>query len=759
MRTRFHINGIVQGVGFRPYVFRLATEERLFGFVNNGSDGVTIEVEGKSENLNRFALRLQAEAPPLARIQEVSSRNMPVCGDTRFNITQTTAHDSPQTLISPDVSVCEDCLRELRDPSNPRFEYPFINCTNCGPRFTIVRQIPYDRPKTSMADFPMCAYCEREYRDPLNRRFHAQPVACPQCGPHLWIERRGQVIANHSKALMVALDALNDGCVIAIRGLGGFHLAADARNPKAVAKLRNRKGREHKPFAIMVRDLAIANKLCHVDPVGRSALTDGRRPIVLMPRRTDSDICAQVAPKQGNLGLMLPYTPLHALLLDKSFDALVMTSGNHSNEPIAAELDEARARLQPLADLLLMHNREIVTRCDDSVFLTTRLGAVPIRRARGYVPEPIRVKTLFEKPLFACGGQFKTTTALCRDHWVFMSQHLGDQDQASSFDFFLDASRHLQSVLRITPQAIACDMHPDYLTSKWARAQSLPLFEVQHHHAHLAALHAEHGLESPILGVVLDGTGYGSDGTIWGGELLFGDAHSCERLAWLDPVAMPGGTAAIREPWRMGIAYLRHLMGSAWVHHPHPLVEQRTAPERDILERAIAQRLHAPLTSSCGRLFDAVAALIGIRQQVTYEGQAAIELETISRIANAQPLETIHLHKLGPLPLAGVIESILQRYRNQQSPAEIGRWFHQWLSELWLQACSLARDQTGCQQVGLTGGVFQNRLLTETLAQNLEDAGFQVYIHRQVPPNDGGIALGQAMVAQAQMQQGGHRCV
>ena len=749
-RIRLQVKGMVQGVGFRPFVFRLAQEEQLTGFVNNGALGVTIEAEGDSERVAKFVSRLQGELPRLARIVAIDMSPLEPLGNSDFVIVATTHDQMPRTLISPDVAMCDDCLNELHTPLDPRFAYPFINCTNCGPRFTIIRQIPYDRPYTSLAAFAMCDFCKREYMNPSNRRFHAQPVACPNCGPHVWLEAEGSPPLRKG-VFAIAADLLRQGRVLAIRGLGGFHLAADPRNSRAIAKLRTGKGREHKPFAVMVADLKIAEKLCCLTPESKTVLADPKAPIVLLPRH--DDFCDGVAPGQSKLGLMLPYTPLHQLLFDQGLDALVMTSGNLSDEPIATEIDEAKARLKGLCDGFLLHNRDIVARCDDSVVNMTSRGEVLIRRARGYVPEPVFLKRGVPVNILACGGQFKATSALARDDCVFLSQHLGDQDHAQSFAFFLECTSHLQEILEIEPAVVACDLHPEYLTAKWARAQTLPRVEVQHHHAHLASLMAEHHIEEPILGVVLDGTGYGLDDTIWGGELLFGNARDFERLAWLEPVPMPGGERAIKEPQRMAIAYLRHLVPDRWMDHPFTC--QIDDNKIGTWSHMMAKGLHAPLTSSCGRLFDGVAAMLGIRLTATYEAQAAIELEMIARDVSRVDPWPFELHHLEALPLKPLLEPVVQLRHNVP---HLARAFHETLAAYWVRACELARDLTGCFRVGLTGGVFQKELFTESMVSGLEAAGFDVFTHRQVPPNDGGIALGQVAVAAAQIEAGRVLC-
>ncbi|MCB1051797.1 MAG: carbamoyltransferase HypF [Acidobacteria bacterium] len=758
MNARYHINinGIVQGVGFRPFVYRLAQEEGVSGWVNNGAQGVQIEVEGPQTNLNRFLARIAQEKPTLAQIDTVQHEVIPCVDSSGFRIQASSAGEKAQTLISPDMAVCTDCLKDMRDPQNRRFQYPFTNCTNCGPRFTIIQGLPYDRPSTTMGQFEMCAACRREYEDPNDRRFHAQPIACPACGPHIWLEIKGQRIGERQAALFEAAQLIRNGNILALRGLGGFHLAVDPFNEKAIACLRRRKHRLEKPFALMIKDLQAAEAFVDLDAHSKTLLCDSRRPIVLMPRRAESKLAQGLAPGQSRLGLMLPYTPLHYLLMDQGFDALVMTSGNLSDEPIAASNEEARERLAALADGLLLHNRDIHMRCDDSVFLSTERGPLPIRRARGYVPQPICLSEPVPLPLFACGGQYKAAHALARGNQVFLSQHLGDLEHLETLDFFQESKKHLQQTLEIEPEVLICDMHPDYLSSKWARSQPMPRIEVQHHHAHLAALHAEHQLKDPILCLTLDGSGYGPDRTIWGGELLYGNPLEYKRLAWLEPVPMPGAAQAIYHPARMACAYLRALLGPDWL----TAVRFTSMNEMQLqtLDQMMQSGLNSPLTSSCGRLFDAVAALIGLHESVTFEGQAAMALEALASGMENQGRYP-EQEGLGPLRWHPLIEAVLEKRANGVSGRKISADFHADLAQLWCSACIQVRQQTQCNQVGLSGGVFQNSLFSRLLIRELLQNHFEIYWHQKVPPNDGGLALGQIAVASSLLRNGRVPCV
>ena len=751
VRKQIAVSGIVQGVGFRPYVYRLASERKLNGSVRNTAAGVVIEIQGSGEAVGDFLLRLPAEAPPLARITGVDVRDLPCNGDLNFRIVSSGPHERIRTLIAPDVAICGDCLRELFDPTDRRYNYPFINCTNCGPRFTIVRGIPYDRPLTSMAGFTMCPACQREYEDPLNRRFHAQPNACWQCGPQveLW-NRAGKVIAA-AEAIHEAAECLRQGAVVAVKGLGGFHLAVDATNAAAVERLRERKRRVEKPFAVMAPTLEMAEECCEVDEAARAALSSPQRPIVLLRRKNLCAIADAVAPFNRELGLFLPYTPLHHLLLrEGNFSALVMTSGNRSEEPIAIDNAEAVERLRELADFFLVHNRDILLRCDDSVVRISGGRVRQMRRSRGYVPLPVFLAEEVP-PVLAVGGELKNTICLTQGRHAFLSQHVGDLENLQAHDFLEETIAHLERVLEIGPQAVAHDLHPDYFSTRWARKQKdLPLVAVQHHHAHIAACMAENGLDGRVIGIALDGTGYGADGCIWGGELLLANYRDFERAGHLEYVPMPGGEAAVREPWRMAVSYLYRHFGRDFLHLQIPFVKQLDPAKLKVLLQALDRHINSPLTSSCGRLFDAVAALAGIRQQVNYEAQAAIELEMAMHSGANQPgypLEVVEENGQLIISTRRLFTELVSDLEKRTDSGIISARFHFGLIEALAMAAEILRRRTGLERVCLSGGSFNNPFLLEHLQAHLRAAGFQVFTHAEVPAGDGGLSLGQALVA------------
>ena len=753
VRRQIEVSGIVQGVGFRPYVYRLATDRRLRGNIRNTPAGVTIEIQGPPETVQNFVEHLPAEAPPLARITSFVVREVACNADADFRIVHSRTGEAVRTLISPDVAICPDCLRELFDPADRRYYYPFINCTNCGPRFTIVRDIPYDRPSTSMAVFPMCPACQTEYEDPLNRRFHAQPNACWECGPRveLW-DRSGRKISCRDP-IAEAASGLHAGLVVAVKGLGGFHLAVDATNRAAVALLRERKRRVEKPFAIMVPDLAAAQDICEVDSAARASLESVQRPIVLLPKKSSCSIPEEVAPFNRYLGLFLPYTPLHYLLLrEGGFKALVMTSGNLSEEPIAIDNHEAIRRLSGLVDYFLVHNREILLRCDDSVVRVADGITRQLRRSRGFVPVPVFLKN--EQPsVLAVGGELKNTICLTKGSHAFLSQHIGDLENAESYSFFNEAIEHLKRILEIQATIIAYDLHPDYFSTRWALQQSgAQLVGVQHHHAHIASCMAENHLEGKVIGFALDGTGYGTDGLVWGGEVLIADYEDFERAAHFEYVPLPGGAAAIREPWRMAVSYLAHHFGRDFLKLDVPFVQGLEAHKTDLLLRMIEQKVNSPLTSSCGRLFDAAAALIGIRQQVNYEAQAAIELEMALSSSENNDGYPLDLRPDGDRWIIGtqpLFEAIVGDLCRDIAVGEISRRFHNGLVDVFVRLAGLLRDKSGLNRVCLSGGTFHNVYLSQHLESQLTDAGFEVFTHHEVPAGDGGLSLGQALVAAA----------
>ena len=779
--VRIHVSGIVQGVGFRPFVYGLASRLKLAGWVRNTSAGVDIELDGLREALEAFTQALKSEAPALAHIDEIQLTWQPANGFKTFEIVHSEAEPTAFQPISPDVSLCADCLRELFDPHDRRYRYPFINCTNCGPRFTIIQDIPYDRPNTSMSGFPMCELCAAEYQDPLDRRFHAQPVACPVCGPQIWVEQgnTGVPVDKGEAALRQARQMLLEGKILAIKGLGGFHLACDATNQQAVEELRRRKLRVDKPFALMMADIATVEAHCLLSTAEKALMESRQRPILIVRRRSDSPIVPEVAPGQNTMGVMLPYTPLHALLFADPdqpavFDMppLVMTSGNLSEEPICTDNEEARQRLATLADAFLMHDRPIYTRCDDSVarmFPATRNELIkgekpvfyPIRRARGYAPDPVRLS--FEAPaLFAAGAELKNTFCLTRGRYAFLSHHIGDMENNETLLSFEQGVAHFERLFRIQPEAIAYDLHPNYLATRYAveraERECLPAIGVQHHHAHIAACMAENGLsgERPVIGVAFDGTGYGDDEAIWGGEFLVADYTSYQRLAHLAYARLPGGDKAVREPWRMALAWL-HATGIPWeddlppVRYAASLADQPIPPLK-VLGRQLESGLNAPLTSSMGRLFDAAAALVGVRQTVNYEAQAAIEMEAIANMREPgyYPM-ALEGELIDPAPM---LQGMIADLRNGVSQPILAARFHSGIAQMVLDTCLRLRKQFDIDEVALSGGVWQNTFLLSLTVGLLQENEFKVILHRQVPTNDGGLALGQAVVAIARLRNG-----
>jgi hydrogenase maturation protein HypF len=905
VRKAVEVTGIVQGVGFRPYVYRLAVERHLAGFITNTAAGVSIEVEGPADAVDDFISRLPAQAPPLACITQVAALDVPARAEGEFRILPSRAGENRRVLISPDVAICNDCRRELFDPSDRRFHYPFINCTNCGPRYTIVRDIPYDRARTSMAVFPMCADCQREYDDPLNRRFHAQPNACWKCGPQveLWdavgaclaparaedsgfrIQDSGGAptdpiaggagsprrLPAHSEAatrgvptdpIAEAAARLQAGYVVAVKGLGGFHLAVDATNSAAVRRLREGKRRVEKPFAIMAADLEAVRDFCQLDSAARALLDSPERPIVLLRKKPGNPIAVLVAPFNLEYGVFLPYTPLHYLLFAAGrFQALVMTSGNISEEPIAIDNAEAVARLHGIADFFLVHNRDVLLRCDDSVVrvgsvaqtsafevcgsslpssveevvedarpserrrLSASQAAEPrtgwsraepqvvvnriagnlgkpghgqavqlIRRSRGYVPVPVFLNQDLP-PILAVGGELKNTVCLTKGRHAFLSQHIGDLENLESYGFFETAISSFKRILEVEPQLLACDLHPDYFSTRWALGQTnLERVGVQHHHAHIASCMAENHLDGKVIGIALDGTGYGTDGAVWGGEILLATYADFERIAHLDYVPMPGGAAAIAEPWRMAVSYLHKHFGKAFWELEIPFVRELVgthghAPLRNeteseagahrsprrppvhefvreldvgahghaplqkqvaVLVRMAERRVNSPLTSSCGRLFDAVSALAGIRQRVNYEAQAAIELE--AAIADdvegsGYPFELRADGSRWIIDTRPLFVALVDDLKCGVPAGIVSRRFHEGFVDVLARVAKLIRDKTGVQNICLSGGSFQNVFLLENLKRKLEADGLNVFTHSEVPCGDGGLSLGQALVA------------
>lgn len=751
-RRRIDVNGIVQGVGFRPFVYRLAIEHQLAGFVMNTGQGVVIEVQGAVARLAEFDRALRQQAPPAASITELIVTALPLQQEAVFVITP--SHDSGAVItgLPPDLAICDDCWRELLDPANRRFGYPFINCTRCGPRYTITGAIPYDRPNTSMCGFVMCSRCQAEYDDPLNRRFHAQPNACPECGPRLWLaDSGGQWLAEREAAVSAARRLLQQGRVVAIKGIGGFHLAVDAANETAVRTLRQRKGREEKPLAVMVRDPGWARQICRMSAAEVELLRSPARPIVLARQQDGHGLAPSIAPGGERFGLMLPYAPLHHLLLDESLPVLVMTSGNRSEEPIAIGNQEARARLAGIADFFLCHDRDILIRADDSVAWhisgTTRM----LRRSRGYAPRPLRLAHKGPSVL-GVGGELKSTVCYIKGNQAYLSQHIGDLKNLEAYGFFRETVAHLGRVYQVDPELVAHDLHPAYLSSQWARESAgRPLLAVQHHHAHLAACLAENHHSGPAIGIILDGTGYGTDGTIWGGEVLIGDLHGFRRFARFEPMPLPGGDAAVAEPWRTGVAYLQRAFGGSLPALPF-LADHDAAT----IVAMVGRKLNCPFTTSCGRLFDAVAAISGGRPVIRYEAQAAVEFMQAAGgtlAGPAFPFELIGEHDMVSVALSPIIRGVAEAVLHGATPATVSQRFHFTLVEIFAELVKRASRATGLKDVALSGGVFQNQLLFAGLHQRLADQGFMVLAHRELPANDGCIAFGQAVVGRAYLSR------
>ncbi len=749
----------MQGVGFRPFVYRLAQRHRLSGWVRNTPAGVIVEAQGEDAPLADFMRAITAEAPPLAVIAAICSEDIPPVAGEGFEIIAS-GGGAGVIQVAPDCDVCPDCLAELFDPADRRFRYPFITCTNCGPRYSIITGIPYDRPFTTMARFPMCPACRAEYEDPGNRRFHAQPIACPECGPRLaFTDAAGNEMAGEPLAL--AVELLRAGKIVAVKGIGGYHLAVDAGNDRAVGALRRRKKRDEKPFALMAPDLEAIRAFAQLDAIAERLLEGPERPIVLVEKRDrtqmglkgrgtgDPHISPQVAPANGYFGVMLPSSPLHHLLLRENFAALVMTSGNLSDEPIAYRDAEARERLAGIADAFLCHDREIHTRCDDSVIRVFRGNPLFLRRSRGYVPRGITLSAP-QRSVLAVGAELKGAVCLTRGEYAFLSQHIGDLKNPATLRSLEETAAHLGRILEIRPELVAHDLHPDYLSTRAAAGMGLPQVAVQHHHAHMAACMAENRLAGEVLGVIFDGTGYGPDGTVWGGEFLLGGYAGYRRVGHLDLVPLPGGDAAIREPFRMAIAWLHRTFGAALFDLDLPCLAEVADRKREIYLRMIERGINSPPTSSCGRLFDAVAALLGVRNRVSYEGQAAIELEALAEEggeAGAYPYVLVTTGGGTVVDVRSMLRAIVEDLAGDEPKAFIARRFHATVARAAADVCGKVRAACGVDQVVLSGGVFQNRLLSEELAGLLEAAGFQVFVHRLVPPNDGGIALGQAVIA------------
>ena len=738
LRRRIEIQGVVQGVGFRPFVHQLAARLGLAGHVFNSSAGVSIEIEGAAADVASFERALRDELPPLARIDAVHAEEIAPTGEARFTIGASVEVPGGIALVSPDVSTCDDCLRELDDPDDRRFGYPFLNCTNCGPRYTIVRDVPYDRSRTTMAGFALCGDCLAEYDDPSNRRFHAQPTACAKCGPSLAWSGDGEPLAE-------ARAAIARGEIVAIRGLGGFQLVCDATNAAAVRRLRERKRRSEKPFAVMVPDLAAAESLAILSEADGRALASRERPIVIVARRIND---ADLAPGNDTIGVMLPYTPLHHLLL-RDFGALVVTSGNVSEEPIVIDNAAAAERLASIADSFLLHDRDIHTRVDDSVVRMFEGRVRLLRRARSFAPRPIDLGAPLPE-LLACGAQLKNTFCLTKGSQAFVSQHIGDLENYETLRFFEETLERMQRLFRIAPVAVAHDLHPHYLSTRFALAiENVPRIGVQHHHAHVVSCMAEHGLRERVIGVAMDGTGYGTDGAIWGAEFLSADRASFVRRAHFRYVPLAGGDTAVRQPWRVALSYLRDAgLGDEPLHG----VRDR---DRAVVATMLERNLNTVPTSSAGRLFDAVASLLGLRAEATFEAQAAIELETLARTTRGESAYRYAIERGEPMQIdfRPVIAAIAGE-RQSVPAASIAARFHETIAAVIEDVCLRIREDEALNRVCLSGETFQNWLLLGSATARLRRRGFEVFLHEQIPPNDGGISLGQAAVAGERLARG-----
>lgn len=758
-RKRIIISGIVQGVGFRPFVYRLAMKKELQGFVINSSQGVEIEVEGNISLLDDFISKVTTHPPPQSIITGYKVADIECKNECEFKILPSLKSNNRTVLISPDISICKDCLKELFDSDDRRFGYPFINCTNCGPRYSIIQDVPYDRLKTTMSKFKMCRNCQQEYDDPMNRRFHAQPNCCSACGPRVWLCDSSGCEVETADPIKSAVKLLREGNILGIKGLGGFHLACDAESEKAVLLLRKRKRRSEKPLAVMMKNINVVEKIAVFGDQEKVILQSPERPIVLLMKKKEYYLAESIAPYNKYIGVMLPYTPLHYLLLKDELKAVIMTSGNVSDEPIVIENAEALQKLGSITDYFLFHNRDINIRIDDSVTRFIKKIPRPIRRSRGYVPFPIFNRKVMPSVL-GVGGELKNTICLTKGDMAFLSQHIGDLKNRRTFDFFQESIEYLQQILQIKPSVIAHDMHPDYFSTKWAKEKSsIPLVGVQHHHAHIVSCLADNGRDQEVIGLAMDGTGYGDDGSIWGGEILIADTSGYKRVGHLKYRPMPGGDAAIKEPWRMAIGYMYCMFGENGNDlirkiENIPLVKKIGFKKIEIIIKMIEKQVNTPMTSSLGRLFDGVAALTGIRTEVSYEGQAAIEMEMIikkgSVLINRNNIYHFHVNKSNEMIYIDpdeVFHEIIFDIEVGLSVNEISLKFHCGIIFCFTEICKILREQRGLNSVALSGGCFLNRFLLENLHALLTKEGFEVLTHSQVPTNDGGISLGQAVVA------------
>jgi hydrogenase maturation protein HypF len=757
---KIHVRGVVQGVGFRPFIYQQAQANGLKGWVRNTSGDVTIAVEGDSGSLERFLAALHNNPPPQSHIESIQITPEIPGYYLDFEILDSQVEPEEYQLVSPDLATCRACQKEIFSPADRRYHYPFTNCTNCGPRFTIIEDIPYDRPRTTMSHFRMCPACQKEYDDPLDRRFHAQPNACPDCGPRLELRDAAGRIISTDNVITQSARLIRWGNILAIKGLGGFLLACDATNDKAVKRLRDRKQRAAKPFAVMLKGLEAAERYCLLNDLEANTLSSAAAPIVLLrkaggtnERFPDSKISELVAPGLKYLGVMLPYTPLHHLLMNETNLPLVMTSGNLSEEPIAKDNDEALSRLGKIADYFVLHNRGIYSRYDDSVVTVEQDKVCMVRRARGFAPYPVHL-SFKAKPVLACGAELKNTFCLTRDNHAFVSQHIGDMENPETLDHFGNTIEQYQRLFRIRPEIIACDLHPDYLPTKWAgdeaKKNRLPRVLVQHHHAHIVSCLAENEVEGPVIGVAFDGTGLGTDGRIWGSEFMIADYHRFQRLAHLQYLPLPGGSFAIQKPYRTAIGYLYSVLGNDAINQELPCVKGANELEVDLIKRQIDQGINTPWTSSSGRLFDAVSSLLGVCQKVEYEGQAAIELEAVAdevKVGETYSYEIEAEEGVKIIKIGKILTTILSDLKQGVPAGIISARFHNTLAGIIVEVSLQLGRETGLKQVALSGGVFQNRRLVSRVIQGLKGQGLIPLTHSQLPCNDGCISLGQAVIA------------
>ncbi|MBL4935274.1 carbamoyltransferase HypF [Clostridium sp. YIM B02515] len=766
-RVFIKVLGIVQGVGFRPFVYNLAASLNLKGWVNNNSEGVYIDLEGQSYDIDKFLTELKDNPPPLSRIENIITEEMTPADYAAFTIKESERDESNITLISPDMATCEECRKDILNPNNRRYGYPFTNCTNCGPRFSIIKSIPYDRDKTTMKKFKMCCLCMSEYKDPSNRRFHAQPNACDDCGPHIWITdaNGSELNINYESSIPRSLNTLKwavkklkEGKIFAIKGLTGFHLCCDAYNEEAVKLLRERKHRPHKPFAVMAKNLDIVKKYCHVNTREESLLTGIKKPIVLLNQKQDFSLTEAIAPNQNTLGVMLPYTPLHELLFNEGMDIMIMTSANFYSLPLEFNNDSAIKNLSSIVDYFLFHNRDIYIPVDDSVVKVINDEEMIIRRARGYAPDPFKYEDIEE--ILACGPNMKNTFSIGKENFIFMSQHNGDLENLETIEHYSRNIEHLKNIFSFHPKYLAFDLHPDYASTIYSEDYVTPKIGIQHHHAHIASCLAENKIKSKVIGIAFDGTGYGTDGTLWGGEFFICDTLDFKRLAHLDYIKMPGGEMAIKEPWRMGASYVHE----AYKRIPNnefkknyelnALIKILFADKGLNLIKILESSLNNIKTSSMGRLFDAVSSIIGINQAVTYEGQASIELENIinKTVTGYYPFNIVYEDESYIIEPYETILSIIKDKINNVESSEISAKFHNTIVEITYNICSLIRNKTNINEVALSGGVFQNSYLLVNVVKRLKEDGFAVYTNKSIPINDGGISFGQIVIANERLK-------